>query len=332
MRRGPKIKSDCLHMLTVDQYSELIEKELASLAYPKVAPGLYEPIRYTLDGGGKRLRPVLLMASAEAFGGKAQEVMPQALGIEMFHNFTLLHDDVMDNADVRRGRPTVHRRWNSSAAILSGDAMLTMASVLMGKGDDSALASTLELFNTTAMEIYQGQQLDMEFEDRTDVSVDEYMEMIRLKTSVLLACACAIGALRAGASRAGCEAMYRYGERLGLAFQLQDDYLDTYGDPTLFGKEIGGDIINEKKTWLWITAMAERPDDMKKVLAKKLTDYLKVREITAIYDELDLPARTHTLIERYAAEAVEALGEAGLPPAALNFFTGIAQKSVNRSH
>lgn len=319
-------------MLTVDQYSELIEKELASLAYPKVAPGLYEPIRYTLDGGGKRLRPVLLMAAAEAFGGKAQEVMPQALGIEMFHNFTLLHDDVMDNADVRRGRPTVHRRWNSSVAILSGDAMLTMASVLMGKGDDSALASTLELFNTTAMEIYQGQQLDMEFEDRTDVSVDEYMEMIRLKTSVLLACACAIGALRAGASRAGCEAMYRYGERLGLAFQLQDDYLDTYGDPTLFGKEIGGDIINEKKTWLWITAMAERPDDMKKVLAKKLTDYLKVREITAIYDELDLPARTHTLIERYAAEAVEALGEAGLQPAALNFFTGIAQKSVNRSH
>lgn len=332
MRRGPKNKSDYLHMLTVDQYSELIEKELASLTYPKVAPGLYEPIRYTLDGGGKRLRPVLLMAAAEAFGGNAQEVMPQALGIEMFHNFTLLHDDVMDNADVRRGRPTVHRRWNSSAAILSGDAMLTMASVLMGKGDDSALASTLELFNTTAMEIYQGQQLDMEFEDRTDVSVDEYMEMIRLKTSVLLACACAIGALRAGASRAGCEAMYRYGERLGLAFQLQDDYLDTYGDPTLFGKEIGGDIINEKKTWLWITAMAERPDDMKKVLAKKLTDYLKVREITAIYDELDLPARTHTLIERYAAEAVEALGEAGLQPAALNFFTGIAQKSVNRSH
>lgn len=319
-------------MLTVDQYSELIEKEIASLTYPKVAPGLYEPIRYTLDGGGKRLRPVLLMAAAEAFGGNAQEVMPQALGIEMFHNFTLLHDDVMDNADVRRGRPTVHRRWNSSAAILSGDAMLTMASVLMGKGDDSALASTLDLFNTTAMEIYQGQQLDMEFEDRTDVSVDEYMEMIRLKTSVLLACACAIGALRAGASRAGCEAMYRYGERLGLAFQLQDDYLDTYGDPTLFGKEIGGDIINEKKTWLWITAMAERPDDMKKVLAKKLTDYLKVREITAIYDELDLPARTHTLIERYAAEAVEALGEAGLQPAALNFFTGIAQKSVNRSH
>lgn len=319
-------------MLTVDQYSELIEKEIASLTYPKVAPGLYEPIRYTLDGGGKRLRPVLLMASAEAFGGQAQEVMPQALGIEMFHNFTLLHDDVMDNADVRRGRPTVHRRWNSSAAILSGDAMLTMASVLMGKGDDSALASTLDLFNTTAMKIYQGQQLDMEFEDRTDVSVDEYMEMIRLKTSVLLACACAIGALRAGASRAGCEAMYRYGERLGLAFQLQDDYLDTYGDPTLFGKEIGGDIINEKKTWLWITAMAERPDDMKKVLAKKLTDYLKVREITAIYDELDLPARTHTLIERFASEAVEALGEAGLQPAALNFFTRIAQKSVNRSH
>jgi len=319
-------------MLTVDQYSELIEKEIALIDYPKVAPGLYEPIRYTLDGGGKRLRPVLLMAAAEAFGCEAGNVIPQALGIEMFHNFTLLHDDVMDNADVRRGRPTVHRRWNSSAAILSGDAMLTMASCLMARGDGEKMAATLDLFNTTAMEIYQGQQLDMEFENRSDVSVEEYMEMIRLKTSVLLACACAIGALRAGASRSCCDAMYRFGERLGLAFQLQDDYLDTYGDPALFGKEIGGDIINEKKTWLWINAMAEHPGEMAAVLAKKLTDYLKVREIKAIYDELNLPARSHALIERYANEAVEALGEAQLPPEAFRFFSALALRLVNRNN
>ena len=319
-------------MKTSAEYIDSINRLIAGIPYPEEPHGLYEPIAYTLDCGGKRLRPMLLLASCDAVGGKMERAVNQALGIEMFHNFTLLHDDVMDRADKRRGKPTVHCKWNEATAILSGDAMLTMASQLMGSGCNDKLSEVLDLFHGTAMEIYEGQQFDMDFESRDDVTVDEYMEMIRLKTSVLLACACAIGALRAGALRAGCEAMYRYGERLGLAFQLQDDYLDTYGDPTLFGKEIGGDIINEKKTWLWITAMAERPEDMKKVLAKKLTDYLKVREITAIYDELDLPARTHTLIERYAAEAVEALGEAGLQPAALNFFTGIAQKSVNRSH
>lgn len=319
-------------MFSLEFFADIIEKSVAEIAYPSKPAGLYAPIRYTLEGGGKRLRPVLLMASAMAYGKEPSDVSNQALGIEMFHNFTLLHDDVMDNADMRRGRPTVHRRWNSSVAILSGDAMLTMATMLVGKCDAAVLPQVMALFNKTAMEVYEGQQYDMDFEDRDDVTVDEYIEMIRLKTSVLLACAAKIGAVLADADEASCDAMYRYGERLGLAFQLQDDYLDTYGDPALFGKEIGGDIINEKKTWLWITAMNERGEQMKKILDKHLTDYLKISEIKAVYDELDLPNRSHDLIEFYTAQAIEALSQANLPAEAVAFFTSLAGKSINRNH
>lgn len=319
-------------MFSTDYFSEIIEKAIAEISYPEAPAGLYAPIRYTLEGGGKRLRPMLLMATAEAFGCDATEVVNQALGIEMFHNFTLLHDDVMDRADVRRGRPTVHRRWNDCTAILSGDAMLTMATQLVAKCPDDKLRGVLDLFNNTAMEIYEGQQYDMGFETRNDVSVDEYMSMIRLKTSVLLACACRMGAVMAGASDEACDAIYRYGELLGLAFQLQDDYLDTYGDPALFGKEIGGDIINEKKTWLWINAMAECGDAMRAVLDKKLTDYLKIQEITAIYDELDLPARSRELIQRYSDDAIAALDGVKMSGEARDFFVALAQKAADRKH
>lgn len=319
-------------MFSTDYFSDIIEKALTAFQMPAEPAGLYEPIRYTLDGGGKRLRPVLLLASAKAFGAEPESVISQALGIEMFHNFTLLHDDVMDNADVRRGRPTVHRRWNSSTAILSGDAMLTLATGLIADCPDDKLRAVLALFNKTAMEIYEGQQYDMDFESQNDVSVDSYLEMIRLKTSVLLACACRMGAMLAGADEKSCDALYRYGELLGLAFQLQDDYLDTYGDPALFGKEIGGDIINEKKTWLWITAMSERPEQMHAVIDRKLTDYLKIQEIRAIYDELGLAGRSHELIERYAADAMAALRQAGLSAQAEAFFGSLASGLSTRTH
>ncbi len=319
-------------MFSIDRFAEIIEKAIASIDYPQQPAGLYAPVRYTLEGGGKRIRPVLLMASAQAFGKDAGGVADQALGIEMFHNFTLLHDDVMDNADVRRGRPTVHRRWSSSAAILSGDAMLTMATQFMARCPQEKLGGALGLFNTTAMEVYQGQQFDMDFETREDVTVEEYLEMIRLKTSVLLACACRMGALLAGASEADCSAMYRYGELLGLAFQLQDDYLDTYGDPAIFGKEIGGDIINEKKTWLWITAMAEQPAEMQRIRDKKLTDYLKINEIKGVYDELGLPGRSHELIESYAAQAVAAIHAVPMGADAREFFTALAKKTATRNN
>lgn len=319
-------------MFSTDYFSDIIEKALTAFQMPAEPAGLYEPIRYTLDGGGKRLRPVLLLASAKAFGVEPESVISQALGIEMFHNFTLLHDDVMDNADVRRGRPTVHRRWNSSTAILSGDAMLTLATGLISDCPDGKLRDTLALFNKTAMEIYEGQQYDMDFESQTEVGVDSYLEMIRLKTSVLLACACRMGAMLAGADEESCDALYRYGELLGLAFQLQDDYLDTYGDPALFGKEIGGDIINEKKTWLWINAMAERRAEMVAILDRKLTDYLKIKEIKAVYDSLDLPERSHKLIEHYVGEAVKALERAAVSAEARNFFVSLAEKTTSRTH
>ena len=319
-------------MFDKDHFSEIIEKAIAGIDYGCGPKGLFLPVEYTLEGGGKRLRPMLLLATCEALGGDAADAVNQAVGIEMFHNFTLLHDDVMDRAEVRRGRPTVHRRWNESVAILSGDAMLTMATQMVATGAGQGLADVLGLFNTTAMEVYGGQQLDMEFEARRDVTVEEYIEMIRLKTSVLLACACKMGALMAGASAAEADAMYRYGELLGLAFQLQDDNLDTYGDPALFGKEIGGDIINEKKTWLWINAVNREPRRLQRVLDQKLTDYLKIREVRKIYDDLGLKEESQALIERYANEAVEALTGVEMTPEARDFFTSLALKSAARSH
>lgn len=319
-------------MFSTDIFAEMVEQKLPSLTESKTPATLFAPIAYTLSGGGKRLRPVLLLATAKAFGLEPEMAIDQALGIEVFHNFTLLHDDVMDNADVRRGRPAVHRRWNASVAILSGDAMLTMATQLMAKAPANLLPAVMELFNTTAMEVYAGQQLDMDFEDRGDVTVEEYIEMIRLKTSVLLACACRMGALLAGAAEESQKAMYRYGELLGLAFQLKDDLLDTYGDPALFGKEIGGDIINEKKTWLWINAMEREPQRMRQVLDKKLTDYLKIREITEIYDSLSLADESRRLIERYTEEAVEALAGTDIPAAAREYFTLLARKAADRAN
>ncbi|MBD5225234.1 MAG: polyprenyl synthetase family protein [Bacteroidales bacterium] len=319
-------------MHSPEYYSDLIENAISSIIYPSSPDGLYAPIKYTLEGGGKRIRPMLLLATADAFGYNPEKAINQAAGLEMFHNFTLLHDDVMDNAFVRRGRPTVHRRWNMCTAILSGDAMLTLATQLMTKCSPDILPEILELFNATAMEIYEGQQYDMDFENSTGISVDEYMEMIRLKTSVLLACGCKMGAILADASVKSQEAMYRYGELLGLAFQLQDDYLDTYGDPALFGKEIGGDIINEKKTWLWITAMTECPEQMTAVIDEKLTDYLKVKNIKEVYDSLNLGDRTHKLIERYAEMAVEALADAELSEEGLLFFKNLAGKLSSRSN
>lgn len=319
-------------MFDKDYYSEIIETAIAGIDYGNGPKGLFMPVEYTLEGGGKRLRPMLLLATCEALGGDVKGAVNQAVGIEMFHNFTLLHDDVMDKAEVRRGRPTVHRRWNESVAILSGDAMLTMATQFVSAGAGERLEAVLGLFNATAMEVYGGQQLDMEFETRRDVSVGEYIGMIRLKTSVLLACACKMGAIMAGASDKAADAMYRYGELLGLAFQLQDDNLDTYGDPALFGKEIGGDIINEKKTWLWINAMNREPERLQRVLDQKLTDYLKINEVRKLYDDLNLKEEAQALIERYANDAVEALSEVEMAPDAREFFTSLALKSAARSH
>lgn len=320
-------------MDTPDSISDLINSGIKALTYPEGTPELFAPIRYTLDSGGKRLRPSLLLSTFCALGGaNAADAMPQALGIEMFHNFTLLHDDVMDNADIRRGRPTVHRKWSEDAAILSGDTMLTMATGLMCDCDCRHLRRILDLFNRTAMEVYQGQQLDMEFEKTRNVSVDRYMEMIRLKTSVLLACACGCGAILADASDDDFNRFYSYGVDLGLAFQLRDDWLDTFGDPMEFGKEIGGDILNEKKTWLLITALSEATDDMEGILQEDLEPQEKISQVKRVYRSLDLEKRCNELAERYVAEALENLAHIRMEQVWKEYFTSLAINAARRTH
>lgn len=321
-------------MLTEKQYLDMITRALAAIAYPEEPSGLYEPIRYTLDGGGKRLRPTLLLAAAESCGMEPGKAMNQALGIEMFHNFTLLHDDVMDNADKRRGRPTVHVRWNCPTAILSGDAMLTMATDLVADCPDDKLRAVLTLFNKTAMEIYEGQQYDMDFEQTPGrVTVEQYMSMIRLKTSVLLGCACQMGALMAGAGDKTQKALYSFGENLGLAFQLQDDWLDTFGNPEVFGKNIGGDILNDKQTFLLIDTLnradAEQRAQMEKLAGTRSDN--KIAFFTNLYRQTGAEQECRRLINHYGAVAIEALTEATLPQEASDFFSGLARASLTRS-
>lgn len=321
-------------LYTASQLSDIINSRIAEIRYPANPAGLYDPIKYTLDGGGKRLRPMLSLAVCSALGGTIDDVMNQALGIELFHNFTLLHDDVMDNADTRRGKPTVHRSWNVPTAILSGDAMLTMATQYVAMVTDKAIQSeAIALFNKTAMEIYEGQQYDMDFESRTDVTVSEYIGMIRLKTSVLLGCACEMGALIAGASLDVREQFYNYGEKLGLAFQLQDDYLDTYGNPARFGKQIGGDILNDKKTWLLISAIEQdKTGEALNLIGAEIQPDEKIRKMKAVYNRLDLPAKCRCLIDQYANEAIGIVTGIEMPDASKALFIDMARQSATRDH
>ena len=318
-------------MVTLKEISALIDQGIANLPIPAKPEGLYGPIRYTMESGGKRLRPTLLLTCAAACGGDIKKSLPQALGLEMFHNFTLLHDDVMDNAEVRRGRPTVHRRWNRNTAILSGDAMLTLASQLMGDCDKAILPEVMSIFNKTALEVYEGQQLDMDYESRLDVTIPEYIDMIRLKTSVLLACACRMGVLTAGGSEKLMDDLYEYGESLGIAFQLQDDYLDTFGDPLVFGKETGGDILNEKKTWLWISACNEDESGViQEAIAGKYNEDDKVKNVREVYRRLELDKRIVDLIGVYSNMALDALSRTGLGHEEKEILTGLTRSLATR--
>ena len=232
-----------------------INNEIAKLDWKREPYGLYEPIEYTLAAGGKRVRPQLAMIASRMFDGKDEAVMPAALALEVFHNFTLLHDDVMDKADMRRGRPTVHVKWNENTAILSGDQMLIEAYKLLSGVPADKLPKVLQLFNQMATEICEGQQYDVDFESQEQVTLDDYLLMIRLKTSVLLANALQIGAYIAGADEPAQDALYQFGIAVGLAFQIQDDILDVWGDPQTFGKAVGGDISCNKKTFVYLTAL-----------------------------------------------------------------------------
>lgn len=295
-----------------------IEQALAAVPYPKKPKGLYEPIEYVLSMGGKRLRPTLLLMTYGLYKDDINHATPAAVGIETYHNHTLLHDDLMDHADMRRGKPTVHKKWNDNTAVLSGDTMLIMAFRHIMQCQCQHQAEALDLFARTAQEICEGQQYDVNFETRTDVTEDEYIEMIRLKTSVLLACATKMGALLAGAPETDAEVLYRFAERVGLAFQLQDDYLDVYGDPAVFGKKIGGDILCGKKTYLLINAY-QRADEATKAQLLTLIDNnsmeaeAKIKAVTDIYNALDIPALTRAAINRFYDEAHNELRKLSLP-------------------
>ena len=296
----------------------LVNNYLDNIPYTRKPETLYEPIRYVLSLGGKRIRPVLMLMSYNLYKDDADTILPTACGLETYHNYTLLHDDLMDNADMRRGHATVHKKWDANTAILSGDSMLVLSYQRIAQCAPQYLPQILDLFTTTALEIGEGQQYDMEFETRDDVCEAEYIEMIRLKTSVLLACAMKMGAIQAGASPADQDALYRYGESLGLAFQLQDDYLDVYGDPSVFGKNIGGDITSNKKTFMLINALlrAEGQDkaELEAWIARKDFDRQeKVDAVTHLYTKLGIDRLARERIEYYTREALSCLDSVNTP-------------------
>ena len=299
-------------MHSLSHFQQLIEKGLSSLELDKKPAELYDPIQYMLNLGGKRMRPALLLMSNEMFGGNPEEVISPALGIEVFHNFTLLHDDIMDKAPLRRTKATVHEKWNANVAILSGDTMFVQSCQLMMKVNDKYLRKVMDLFMKTAIEVCEGQQYDMNYESIEKVSLDEYLEMIALKTAVLLGGSLAIGAICANAKDVDIENIYHFGKNLGIAFQLQDDILDASGDAEKFGKQVGGDIISNKKTFLLISACEQAKGKQLEQLTfslnqKDFNAEEKVKTVIAVYDELKIKEQAEQKMDQYFQEAMKHL-------------------------
>ena len=286
-----------------------INEAIAKIDWKRQPYGLYEPIEYTLAAGGKRVRPQLAMIASQLFDGNDEDVLPAALALEIFHNFTLLHDDVMDHAEVRRGRPTVHIKWNENTAILSGDQMLIEAYKMLAQVPADKLPKVLHLFNKMATEICEGQQYDVDFESQEHVAIDDYLLMIRLKTSVLLATALQMGAYIAGADEQAQDALYQFGIHIGLAFQIQDDILDVWGDPATFGKAIGGDIACNKKTFVTLTALQLADEDSRHALHTWLSQTMqgnveKIAAVTAIYNRLEVRAACEKRVVELTQQAL----------------------------
>ena len=305
-------------MLNSNDVLTLVNDYLAHIAYERKPESLYEPIKYVLSLGGKRIRPSLLLLAYNLYKDDPKTVLPVACALETYHNYTLLHDDLMDNADLRRGHMTVHKRWNANTAILSGDSMLVLAFNQMLQCEKSKLSDILSLFTVTALEIGEGQQYDMDFENRNDVTESEYIEMIRLKTSVLLACATKMGAILAGASESDTERLYAFGEKLGLAFQLQDDFLDVYGDTKVFGKAIGGDILSNKKTYMLINALAMADERQRNILQNWLLmpnpdPLFNDTATTEIYTEIGINDLATEKIRFYFNESLKELDAVAIP-------------------
>ena len=324
-------------MKTADEILSMVNEFLANLPYERKPKSLYEPIRYVLSMGGKRIRPTLMLLGYNLFKDNPEKILMNAVALETYHNYTLLHDDLMDNADLRRGHETVHKKWDANTAILSGDSMLVLAYERMAQCDEKHLAKVLKLFTTTALEIGEGQQFDMEFENRNDVKEEEYIEMIRLKTSVLLACALKMGAILADASDEDGENLYKFGEQIGLAFQLQDDYLDVYGDTKVFGKEIGGDITSNKKTYMLINAFnlandTQRAELQKWVDAKDFDRAEKVAAVTRLYNEIGIDKLAQDKIAYYFEQSKKYLDAVNVPAERKEELAKYAQKMMKRQY
>lgn len=299
-------------MKKISDYSAEAEMGLRALKLSEKEPAsLYNPVDYALSSGGKRLRPGLVMMTAESFGGEMalEASKTAAAGIEMFHNYTLLHDDVMDNSEMRRGHESVWRKWDRSTAILSGDTMLTLATQMVSEVPDDKLRNVIDTFNNMALEVYEGQRLDLDFEKTEIINSDIYIEMIRKKTGALLGASAAIGAIIASASEKDVTAMTTFGNMLGIAFQIQDDWLDTYGDSSTFGKPIGGDILNDKKTFLLVKAMESEKGTVEalKVTMSELKGEAKIKAVTRLYDKLNLNEVTRQAVSFYTKQALKAL-------------------------
>lgn len=323
-------------MHSIEQLQFLVNKAIADTEYTEQPAELYEPISYLMQLGGKRMRPVLVLIATEMFDGNILKALDAAIGIELFHNFTLMHDDIMDKAPLRRGKPTVHAKWNESAAILSGDVMFVEAYKLMIKVDDTILREVLAIFSDTASGVCQGQQADMNFEKRDDVSLPEYLEMIRQKTAVLLAGSMQIGALIGGAVPEQANLLYEFGENLGLAFQLQDDILDVYGNPEKFGKQVGGDILSNKKTFMLIKAKELATGDTESELDKWLNrsddPFAKIETITSIYNLLEVRKLAEIEMEEYVNKALRALDLIAVDGSKKELLRGFAEQLLIREY
>lgn len=324
-------------MLSTTQLQELIAQAIAALPVYGKPEGLYQPIAYTLEQGGKRLRPMLALMSAQTFGGDPDKALPAAIAIEIFHNFTLLHDDIIDEAPLRRGRETVYKKWNINTAILSGDTMFAIAYGQLCSSETVMLPALMKVFTKTAIEVCEGQQYDIDFETSGDVSIDAYLNMIRLKTAVLLAASLKIGAITANASEADADRIYSFGENLGIAFQLQDDLLDAFGNEEVFGKKTGGDILTNKKTYLYLKALECAAADDRKMLAelysrRDMEDGEKIGKVLQIFRRADIEKQTEELIMDYFNRAILLLAEINLSEEAKKPLLSLAETMLKRKN
>jgi len=324
-------------MYSYTQLHNKVNEVIKGLKFPSEPPELYDPIIYTLSNGGKRLRPVMTLMACDLFGGELEKAINPAIGLEMFHNFTLLHDDIMDKAPIRRGQPTVYKKWNPGIAILSGDTMFAIAFELFTEADSDLLVKILQLVSKTAAQVCEGQQFDLNFETQSNVSIDDYLNMIRLKTAVLFATSLKIGAIIGRSKPEEAQNIYHFGENLGLAFQLMDDLLDVYADEDKFGKKRGGDILDNKKTFLYLKALEIANDQTRSILVSNFSSNdmdpdIKIKTVAEIYNQLNIRAIVNDEIMKYYSKSMEFLRIIDVDDQRKSELIQLSKKLIKRDH